>query len=350
MEPIRNSRKRNRSGQRLSRFVFTLNNYTEAEYLWLTETFAPLYKPKWFIVGKEVGGKKATPHLQGACVLGLQRAFSVVMAWPGFRRAHVETMKGTPGQSETYCSKDGDFFEYGSLPEPGKRNDLAVAVQAINDGQSLREMAEGDHGVAVVKFYKGLTVLRSLRSKPRNPSDPPPACYWLYGATGTGKTKCAWELGLSFGGADDIWMSNGNTQWFDAYDGQPVVIFDDFRSKGTVFAFLLRLTDRYPMLVPFKGGFVNWAPPVIIFTSPNCIRNTFSKRLFHVPEDICQFERRMVGEYSIPTEEPIFRELFASPGLCSDVDMVDSQVTIVISSSSSEEDEHVDETYLWNLK
>jgi len=302
---------RSRAGDRYRNFVFTLNNWTEEEYLWITTTFAEKYAPTWMIVAKETG-EEGTPHLQGAVILGTQRAFSTIKMWPGFRRAHLERMCGRPLDSKIYCSKqDLHPFEIGDLPSPGKRNDLALAVQAIEEGRTLSELARSD-GAAVVKFYKGLTMLRSLRSAPRDPAKPP-TIYWLYGPTGTGKTKCAWEFGAAHGATTDVYLTLGTLQWFDGYDGQRIVIVDDFRSKGTAFNFLLRLCDRYPISVPFKGGFVNWNPDVIIFTTPHCIRNTFAERLEHRPEDVRQLERRVTMEYSFPTEEPQFRMLFAPP-------------------------------------
>jgi len=56
--------RRNRNGQRLRRFVFTLNNYTEEDEEALKE-FAET--TQWFLMGKETG-KNSTPHLQGSCV------------------------------------------------------------------------------------------------------------------------------------------------------------------------------------------------------------------------------------------------------------------------------------------
>jgi len=56
--------RRNKNGQRLRRFVFTLNNYTEDEEAALQE-FAQT--TQWFIMGKETG-ENSTPHLQGSCV------------------------------------------------------------------------------------------------------------------------------------------------------------------------------------------------------------------------------------------------------------------------------------------
>lgn len=55
---------RQRNGQRLRRFVFTLNNWTQEEYDWLTTRFAGTDLCQWIVIGKEVG-QNGTQHLQG---------------------------------------------------------------------------------------------------------------------------------------------------------------------------------------------------------------------------------------------------------------------------------------------
>lgn len=55
-------RKRDTKGKRVSRVVFTLNNWTDEEYQYLAEVFAP--QTKWMVIGKEVG-ENGTRHLQG---------------------------------------------------------------------------------------------------------------------------------------------------------------------------------------------------------------------------------------------------------------------------------------------
>lgn len=238
----------------------------------------------------------------------------MIKTWPGFRRAHLEPMRGTPLDSKVYCSKqDLEPFEYGILPTPGKRSDLADACQALKDGMTLKELTE-EHAVVVVKFFKGLTVLRSLRAGPRDPDALPPTVYWLYGKTGTGKTRSAWELGCAVSAPSEVWFAPAGTQWFDGYDGQRVAIFDDFRAKGTKFEFLLRLTDRYPLQVPFKGGFVNWKPDFIIFTTPHSISHTFEARQTHRPEDVAQLERRVSADFCLdwPEERDKLEQLLSS--------------------------------------
>ena len=289
-------RKQNPTKQiRFRRFVFTLNNYTQEEYSWITESFAP--SVTWIVVGKEIGAN-GTPHLQGACVIGNQMTLSRLKTLVGFARAHLEVMHGKPQDSLVYCTKqDSAAFVSGTLPAEGKRKDIHEITARIRQGTTLRELIDDDAGAeAIVKFHRGLTVLRSLCRQQRNP-DKPPCVIWLHGATGTGKTRSAFSTSMHLTGSiDDIWLSSGGLQWFGGYDGQRVAIFDDFRAKHAPdFSFLLRVTDRYPLRVPFKGGEVEWGPRVIIFTAPKDPKECFSTRNEHRPEDVGQLLRRLSG-------------------------------------------------------
>lgn len=283
-----------------TRYVFTLNNWTQEEYTLVTSS-AFTAKTRWMVVAKETG-ETGTPHLQGAFVLLTQTAFSTVKKLPGLTRAHLEPMHGSPQDSLAYCSKqDSAAFVYGTLPTPGKRNDLSYATERILNGATVKEVAQTMEGATVVvKFNKGLTVLRSYVRPDRTE---PPKIYWLYGKTGTGKTRCSFEFASKLG---DVWITSGGLQWFDGYDGQRSAIFDDFRSKGVSFPFLLQLLDRYPLSVPIKGGFVGWNPEFIFITTPETPTVTFSKRAEHIPEDIEQLLRRISdgggGIFHFPTE------------------------------------------------
>lgn len=288
-------RLRSQAGQRVSRFVFTLNNWTDAEYAELTEDFA--LQTKWMIVAKETG-ESGTPHLQGAVVLGKQMTWSRIKGINCFKRAHFEPMRGSPHDSLVYCSKDDPSpFIHGALPEPGKRNDLRMVTDRILAGDSIRDLAvDPEAATSVVKFYKGLSVLRSLVLPKKREA---PVVIWVYGKTGLHKTRCALKSGRAMARAlgrkpDDIWMSSGGLRWFDGYDGQAVAILDDFRAKHVAnFAFFLRLLDRYSFDVEFKGGFVSWRPRVIFITCPYSPDECFATRGKHVPEDMQQLHRRI---------------------------------------------------------
>jgi len=251
--------RRDQTGTRLSRFCFTVNNYTDDEYAWLKS-----FDCKWIVIGREVG-ESGTPHLQGAVILSRRTSFTVIKRMVGFARAHIEPMHGTPEDSLEYCSKeDPEVFVKGDMPKPGKRNDLHVIVQRIHLGETLQDLAQDTEGAtAIVKFNKGLVALTDYLKPDRSEA---PLVYWIHGKTGTGKTRCSVEFAESKNW--DYWISHGTLQWFDGYKDQKVAILDDLRSNHAKFSFLLRLLDRYRFTVPIKGAFVKWTADVIIITSP----------------------------------------------------------------------------------
>lgn len=113
----------------------------------------------------------------------------------------------------------------------------------------------------------------------------PPEVRWYWGPTGTGKTRQAWEEC----GVEDTWVTSTELKWFDGYYGQKNVIIDDFRDSLCKLTDILRITDRYPLKLPVKGGFVNWEPKLIIVTSSHDPRSMYR----NVGEDIQQLIRRI---------------------------------------------------------
>jgi len=295
--------KKSKQPSRMRSFVFTLNNYSEDE----VASLKSIDNVKWLIFGKEVG-RDGTPHLQGACVLGKQLAFSSVKKMPGLSRAHIEPMHGKPVDSLVYCSKeDKDPYQYGTLPEPGKRNDLHDVVQLMKEGNSIRDIVNSDNIAAiacVVKYPRGLTFFANLARGERREA---PVVIWICGSTGIGKTRSATEF-ADLVADGDYWMSAGSLRWFDGYDGQRVVILDDFRTKHIEFSMLLRLLDRYALRVEVKGGYVNWLPQFIIITAPFGPKEMWNLRR---DEDLEQLGRRVTHIIRDPDYESIAKSLTA---------------------------------------
>lgn len=275
---------------RYRRFVFTLNNYTDEEYESLKTMDC-----KWMIMGKETCPTTGTKHLQGAVVLNTQKTLLTLKSLPGLNRAHMEPMMGSVDHSLAYCSKEDPIpFQKGTIPEPGKRTDLAEACDALKEGKTLRDIAE-TNPTTVVKYHKGLISLRALLLEGTRAK---PTVFWLHGETGTGKTRSAVELGELLEGS--YWISAGSLRWFDGYDGQRVAILDDFRCDSCEFNFLLRLLDRYLLRVEYKGGFTDWRPEIIIVTSCSSPSYTYSVK---PNDDIQQLLRRIdhIVEYDKTT-------------------------------------------------
>lgn len=270
----------------LRRFTFTLNNWTDEEYKQVTE-----FNCKWMIVGKEKG-KEGTPHLQGAVVIGRAMDFATLKRNPGFRRAHIEPMKGSVDQNINYCSKeDSNPFTKGDPPAPGKRNDIHRVLEELKDGRLLDEIVKEmdvELVAPIVRYQKGFTFVETVLTSER---ETPPIVIWVYGSTGTGKTRGVRELSKSLG-CPRPWMSSGELRWFTGYSNQSCCILDDLRTRHAKFEFLLRLLDRYPVDVEIKYGSKHWRPKFIFITAPKSPREMWSLR---TEEDVLQLERRITA-------------------------------------------------------
>lgn len=235
---------------------------------------------RYWIVQAERGDDGGVLHMQGFCVFRQACRCAAVKRVLGCEWAHVEQRSpdSTNQQAADYCRKpesrvDGPW-EGGDLPSgSGARSDILAAKAAIDAGQSELEVANGNFE-AWCKFHGAFARYRALRCADKRREAPEVRVY--VGPTGVGKSRSAWE---EFPGLFAVPISAaGRTDWFDGYVGQRVVLFDDYRGDEYDVGFFLKLTDRYPMQVPYKGGFFPWCPEVLIFTSnvhPDMWYNTF---------------------------------------------------------------------------
>jgi len=252
-----------------TRFCFTKNNYTDLEVEILKSDLTQHFK--YWCFGKEIG-ESGTPHLQGYFEFenGSKLRISAAhtrMDRVGVLGTHIEIAKGTAQQNITYCSKDGDFFEGGKRPKgQGNRSDLDAVSEMAGEGASITEIADAFPS-QFMRYHNGIEKLIRLKTKPRFSKT---EVWWLWGPTGSGKSRYAWEQDPS------SYMKVSTHKWWDGYTGQENVILDDYRpSKEMPFHFLLNLFDRYPLSVEVKGGMAEFVTKKIFVTSP------------YSPEQIC---------------------------------------------------------------
>lgn len=237
---------------RTRNWVFTINNHSDVE----REACQNL-ECSYIVVGEEVGAS-GTPHLQGYVEFANAKTMSAVKKLLG-GRAHLEPRKGTPLQASDYCKKDGMFTERGNLSQQGKRSDLHEVADLVRERGIEGVIDEVPH--MFIKYAKGIERLNELYMRPRTEK---PKVVWLWGKSGVGKTREAFNV------PDDATVYSWNqTKWWNGYAQQFRIVIDDFTFDKTdsSFRYLLKLLDRYHLKVETKGGMVEINSPEIYITS-----------------------------------------------------------------------------------
>lgn len=193
-----------------------------------------------------------------------------------FPSMHRDRAHGTAAENRAYVLKDGEKFdkkpdgsyfytdsngkdhvgvnfsdtfeEWGELPEEhqGKSSASDLIVTLVRDGASNREIVD-----SVSAAYKDIDKIERVRSMFRDESF---ASSWrdldvayIFGKTGTGKTRGVMDTY----GYRNCYRVTDYKHPFDTYDGQDVIIFEEFRG-GLKHGDMLNYLDGYPLLLPCR--------------------------------------------------------------------------------------------------
>lgn len=212
-------------------------------------------------------GTNGTPHYQGYVCFTKKMYLTGVKKFS--RRAHWEVRRGTHDDAKAYCSKADTrltpTISFGEEPlfEPGKRNDMLSLKRALDAGKSEFEISD-DPDLFGVWARNTRAIERYKRLRTVNSRNWPTHTTVLWGPPGSGKTKYVHE----HAGESVYWVKkpNGNSTFFDGYDGQTDVVIDEFYA-WLAYDLLCRMCDRYPLMVDTKGGMTNFFPERIWITS-----------------------------------------------------------------------------------
>lgn len=228
-------------------WAFTLNNYTDEDIQLITD-----WEKNYLIYGKEVG-ENGTPHLQGTIVFKSGKRLG------GLKKLH-NSIHWEPcinlDASINYCMKDKNYVIQDNRKQ-GKRNDLSDAIECLRE-KGLKTL-KNEHPEVYVKYHSGLEKLVNETQPER---DFKPYVTWLWGSPGTGKTRYVNDREKS------LWISDNNFKFWNGYENQEAVCFDDLRESDITFTQLLKVLDRYAMTVPIKGGHRNFNSKRIYITCP----------------------------------------------------------------------------------
>lgn len=153
-------------------WCFTVNNPT-AEDNQRVADFLGGTNVSYGIVGRENAPTTGTPHLQGYLILvnSQRRSYLLNNLSP---RGSYRSANGTPEHNRAYCSKDGDFDEYGEIPQSnqGRRNDLDELIEWIDqftadNGRPPISPDFAAHKPKALVRYPRLVRVAALRAPPR---------------------------------------------------------------------------------------------------------------------------------------------------------------------------------------
>lgn len=247
------------SGKKLRRITFTS---FEAEAPEFDEDIM-----NYMIIGKEICPETGKDHWQGYAEFKQPENFNDIHDWIG-RKCKIFQSKGSGKQNKEYCSKEGNYQEFGKLKAQGERNDLNSVALEIAGGMSELELAM-NYPSQYIKYHRGFEKMIQLRDREMRRKQREVQVLVLIGPPGCGKTKMAYDCDPNL---YKLTMGGGGL-WFDGYTGQETLLIDEMDTGSISYNFMLALCDRYELRLPVKGGFTyaNWT--TIFITSNKSIKN-----------------------------------------------------------------------------
>lgn len=183
-----------------------------------------------------------------------------------FPTAHIDKTYGSAKENRDYIRKEGKwaetdkaetkvpdtFLEWGDMPaeKEEKAPQMYKLIQEVREGISTANIIEGSPNLAF--RVRDIDTLRQTLLSDRYASENRKIEVWyIFGASGTGKTRGIYERHE----AKDICRitnyRNGRGISFDGYTGQDVLVFEEFHSQIPI-EDMLNYLDIYPLSLPAR--------------------------------------------------------------------------------------------------
>ena len=183
-----------------------------------------------------------------------------------FPTAHIDKTYGSAKENRDYIRKEGKwaetdkaetnlpdtFLEWGDMPaeKEEKAPQKYKLIQEVREGISTANIIEGSPNLAF--RVRDIDTLRQTLLSDRYASENRKIEVWyIFGASGTGKTRGIYERHE----AKDICRitnyRNGRGISFDGYTGQDVLVFEEFHSQIPI-EDMLNYLDGYPLSLPAR--------------------------------------------------------------------------------------------------
>lgn len=248
----------------------------------------------YLVTQMERGADTGALHLQGAVRMKNPTRLTAMKKTLG-DRAHLEKAVAWEKAVE-YCQKEETRVKgpwiFGEAKGAGHRSDLDSMTKMVVEGRTMREVALADP-VGFARYSKGLQVLQQTIHRPQAVLR---RCALFWGKTGTGKTKTVFD---NWNDTDIYTVFNITVPWFDGYCDEQVALLDECGAGMMDINILKRITDRYPTIVPIKGGSARWHASTVILTSNTPLEHWYG----HATHDDMEALRRRIECFEFPRQK-----------------------------------------------
>ncbi len=204
-------------------------------------------------------------HNQGFIQLFSQGDYKQIQKW--FRsKCHFEICHGSIEQNENYCAKDGFYKKLGYFCTQGYKTDFHNIKVDLKNGATEYDIME-NYTPQFMRYHGGISKMKSLIDKKlameqgyRNLE-----ITALIGPSRSGKSSYVFN---KYGYKNVFKISPGSSEkfLFDGYDGEDVILIDEF--NGYIkYSYLLDICDGHPISLNVKNGKTYGRFTKIFFTS-----------------------------------------------------------------------------------
>ncbi len=228
---------------KLRRCFFTWNNYDNdfEDRDAIVNYFTSLNDFKGAVLGFERGEKEETKHIQGVVFFNQQKTFNTLRDY--FKNNHIEKVISLK-EAINYCRKEGDFIEIGDIPKTKQQISItADFIADIKAGVNNNDLADKYPTL----YLQNLNKISSIRQEERfnyyRVNYRNVKVFFVSGYSGIGKSFLP---SLLLGEENIYRISEGDANKWDKYEGQEIVILEEFSGSFFQINELLQLLDIYP--------------------------------------------------------------------------------------------------------
>jgi len=196
-------------------WCFTINNPTGWDDADLERLKG---KAVYLVYGTENGEAEQTLHYQGFVRFEHAKSFTKLKGF--LTRAHLEPQRGTSSQASTYCKKDNNFKEFGSLPADTPKESVQEKWTKIIELARAGDLQQIEQKFPHI-FFMYSKRIEQLRLRERDILEGQLPHEWWVGPTGTGKSKNLWQKFPDH-------YQKGLNKWWDGYKDEDVVAIEEF--------------------------------------------------------------------------------------------------------------------------